>query len=104
MSQKDSSDDLGADRKDGKFLPPVEFNSIIMILYFPALVSLGIIDDPAAGKPKEDLELAKRNIDLLELLKLKTAGNLEENENKFLDDALDQLRMVYLRKTEFLKM
>lgn len=101
---KDGPDDH-EDRAEGKedFLPPVEFNSIIMLLYFPALIQLGIMDDPVTGQKQINLELAKRNIDLLDLLKEKTAGNLEERETHFLEDALDQLKMVYLRKTEFIK-
>lgn len=105
MAQKDPSEifDPESSSQKGEFLPPIEFNSIILLLYLPALINLGIMDDPTTGAPRENLELAKRNIDLLDLLKLKSAGNLEEGESKFLDDALDQLRMVYLRKTEFIK-
>lgn len=90
--------------KPEEFLPPIEFTSVILLLYLPALIQLGIMDDPATGERRENLELAKRNIDLLDLLKEKTAGNLEEQEERFLDDAISQLKMVYLRKTDFIKM
>ena len=80
MSQNDPADDFDPERgpREGEFLPPIEFNSIILLLYLPALISLGIMDDPTIGAPRENLPLAKRNIDLLDLLKQKTAGNLEE--------------------------
>jgi hypothetical protein len=96
--RRDASPDAKA------FLPPLEFSSIVILLYFPALVELGLMDDPAAGEPREDLGLAKRNIDLLDLLKDRTKGNLDEEEQKFLEGVLNQLKMAYLKKAEILKM
>lgn len=86
------------------FLPPLEFGSIVILLYFPALVQLGLVEDPGSGERAENLALAKRNIDLLDLLKDRTKGNLEEEEGKFLDGVLDQLKLAYLRKAEIVKM
>jgi hypothetical protein len=94
-------------RKNGQgpaFLPPLEFSSIVLLMYFPALIQLGLVEDPAAGGFTENPELAKRNIDLLDLLRDKTKGNLDESEVKFLDGALGQLKLAYLKKTEKLKM
>jgi hypothetical protein len=115
MAQRDGSDDdakkaagPGADgageARSGDFLPPLEFNSIILLLYLPALIQLGLLDDPQTGERRENLDLAKRNIDLLDLLRDRTKGNLEEEESRFLDDALSQLKMVYLKKKELIKM
>jgi len=86
------------------FLPPLEFSSLVVLLYFPSLIQLGLMDDPASGERRENLVLAKRNIDLLDLLKDKTKGNLEAEEEKFLEDALGQLKLAYLKKAERLKM
>ncbi|HVP90221.1 MAG TPA: DUF1844 domain-containing protein [Terriglobales bacterium] len=86
------------------FLPPLEFSSLVILLYFPALIELGLMEDPVSGERREDLNLAKRNIDLLDLLKDRTKGNLEADEAKFLEDALSQLKMAYLKKTDRLKM
>jgi Domain of unknown function (DUF1844) len=95
----------GREDRDGKaFLPPLEFSSIVILLYFPALIQMGIMEDPGSGEKREDLTLAKRNIDLLDLLRDKTKGNLEEDEEKFLDGVLDQLKMAYLQKADLLKM
>ncbi|HDT13025.1 MAG TPA: DUF1844 domain-containing protein [Candidatus Aminicenantes bacterium] len=87
-----------------EFLPPVEFSSIVLLLYFPALVQLGLVDDPATGGRQTNLELAKRNIDLLDLLRDRTKGNLEPEEQTFIDGALDQLKLAYLEKADILKM
>ncbi len=87
-----------------EFLPPLEFGSIVMLLYFPALVQLGLVEDPGSGERHENLGLAKRNIDLLDLLKDRTKGNLEAEEEKFLDGVLAQLKLAYLNKADILKM
>lgn len=87
-----------------EFLPPLEFSSIAILLYFPALVQLGLVEDPATGEPRENLGLAKRNIDLLDLLKDRTKGNLEPEEQQFLDGVLDQLKLAYLKKADLVKM
>jgi hypothetical protein len=89
---------------DAAFLPPLEFSSIAILLYFPALVELGLVEDPGTGSLQENLDLAKRNIDLLDLLRDRTKGNLEPEEQKFLDGILDQLKLAYLKKAEVVKM
>ena len=86
------------------FLPPLEFSSLVMLLYFPALVQLGLVEDPTTGARRESLDLAKRNIDLLDLLKDRTKGNLEPEEQQFLDGVLDQLKLAYLKKADIVKM
>jgi hypothetical protein len=86
------------------FLPPLEFASLVILLYFPALIQLGLMPDPVSGERRENLTLAKRNIDLLDLLKDKTKGNLNAEEEKFLEEALSQLKMAYLKQADVLKM
>jgi hypothetical protein len=87
-----------------EFLPPLEFGSVVLLLYFPALVQLGLVEDPATGQVHESLGLAKRNIDLLDLLRDRTKGNLEPEEEKFLAGVLDQLKLAYLKKADIVKM
>lgn len=104
-----SDDDTLGNEQRGKpgqeeFLPPLEFNSIVILLYFPALIQLGLMDDPVSGGRRENLVLARRNIDLLDLLRDRTKGNLEKEEQEFLAGAVDQLKAAYLRKIDALKM
>jgi hypothetical protein len=96
------TDDAPNDKKS--FLPPLEFASIVVLLYLPALIQLGLIPDPATGETRENLPLAKRNIDLLDLLREKTKGNLDEEEDKAVGDALSQLKLAYLEKAKIMKM
>lgn len=97
MTERNANGTNGRPRRE--FLPPLDFSSIVTLLYVPTLVHLGLIADPASGEPRERLELAKRQIDLLDLLKDKTKGNLEEDEEKQLEGILGELKMIYLRKT-----
>jgi hypothetical protein len=46
---------------------------------------------------KTDLEMARHNIDLLELLQQKTQGNLSVDETQLLNHLLFQLRMGYVQ-------
>jgi hypothetical protein len=88
-----------------EFLPPLEFSAIVLPLFMQALLKLGLVEDPATMKVAEpNLELAKRLIDILDLLKDKTKGNLLPEEEEFLETRLSLLKMHYLRKTDHLKM
>jgi hypothetical protein len=59
-------------------------------------VHLGATPDPTSGQRHVDLDQAKQTIDLLELLKEKTAGNLTRAENEILDGVLFDLRYRYV--------
>jgi hypothetical protein len=104
MTQDDTKpkSDAGAPPAE-EFLPPLEFSSVVLLLYFPALIQLGLVEDPAAGQVRENIGLAKRNIDLLDLLRDRTKGNLEPEEEKFLEGVIDQLKMAYLKKADVVK-
>jgi len=97
-------DDPGAPAGGTPFLPPLDFSSIVILLYFPTLIQLGLMEDPGTGELRQDLVLAKRNIDLLDLLRDRTKGNLDDDEGKFLEGVLSQLKMAYLKKADVLKM
>ncbi|PKN24519.1 MAG: DUF1844 domain-containing protein [Deltaproteobacteria bacterium HGW-Deltaproteobacteria-21] len=81
-------------------LPEVSFNSLIFSLSSSALLHLGEIQDPYTGQNKTDLPLAKHTIDLIALLKSKTKGNLTDEESKFLESVLADLRWRYVTAAE----
>lgn len=82
-----------------EFLPPLEFSSLIMPFYMPALIKLGLIEDPATGEPRPNPDHARRLIDLLDLLRDRTKGNLEPEEQKLLEATLIRLKEAYLEQT-----
>jgi len=81
-------------------LPEVNFNSLIFSLSSSALLHFGEIADPQTGEKRKDLPIAKHSIDTIAMLKEKTQGNLDEEEEKFLDTILTDLRWRYVKATE----
>ena len=81
-------------------LPEVNFNSLIFSLSSSALLHLGEIADPQTGEKRKDIALAKHTIDTIAMLKDKTEGNLNEEEEKFLESILTDLRWRYVRAAE----
>jgi hypothetical protein len=102
---------MSEERNNGKrpgeggqeFLPPLDFSYIVLPLYTQALVKLGLVEDPVARKTGQNLPFAKRLIDILDLLKDRTNGRLEPEEEKFLEACLSQLKSHYLEKAQILK-
>jgi len=93
--------DASDDREQKEFLPPLDFGSLVFPFYTQALVKLGVMDDPLLGKGTgENPALARRLIDLLDLLKDRTKGNLEPDEEKFLESCLLQLKSAFLEKSK----
>jgi len=78
-------------------LPEVNFNSLIFSLSSSALLHIGEIGDPNTGEKKKDLPMAKHAIDTVAMLKEKTEGNLTEEEVKFIDMILTDLRWRYVK-------
>lgn len=87
-----------------EFMPPLDFSSIVFPLYTQALIKLGLLEDPKSNQLETNLEYAKRLIDLLDLLKDRTKGNLEPDEENFLEAILSQLKLHYLQKTGAIKL
>ena len=81
-------------------LPEVNFNTLIFSLSSSALLHLGEIADPHSGAKNKDLGLAKHTIDTIAMLKEKTVGNLNEEEAKFIESILTDLRWRYVNATK----
>jgi hypothetical protein len=76
-------------------LPEIDFSTFILSLSTSAMVHLGEAPRPD-GTTSTDLQLAKQTIDILALLKAKTAGNLADEEDKLLGDLLYDLRLRFV--------
>ncbi len=88
-------------QKDGKALPPEpDFTFFVTTLSLQAAIDLGQVPNPVTNKKEENLVQAKFIIDTLDMLKDKTKGNLKEDEAKFLENILYELRMQYISKTQ----
>ncbi len=73
------------------------FFDLVSILAEPIPLYLGDATLPD-GKSLENLEMAKLHIDLLDLLRQKTVGNLSSDELGFLDDLIYRLRLRFVEK------
>jgi len=88
-AQDAESDIPGAD-------DPASFVNFLSTLATNAAAALGAVPHPATGKRSLDLETGKYWLDILGMLKEKTAGNLHPEEARLLDALLGDLRMQYV--------
>jgi Domain of unknown function (DUF1844) len=72
------------------------FGTFLVSLSTQALLSLGEIPDPATGERTRDLPAAQQLIDIIGILREKTRGNLDRDEQSLLDAVLFDLRMKYV--------
>ena len=79
--------------------PAVDFTMLINAMAQPALIYLGEIPHPGTGRPELDLEQARLQIDLLDILRIKCRGNLTEDEQALLDRILYHVRMLYVNRS-----
>lgn len=75
-----------------------EFYFIQLVITFQAAAvqQMGKLQNPITKKVERNLDQARSSIDMLEMIQNKTKNNLSENETKFLEHTLYELRMNYL--------
>jgi len=72
------------------------FENLIRSLGQNAALLLGGYADPRTGQPVLDLEGAREIIDMLDVLREKTRGNLASEEDTLLLDVLGNLKLAYM--------
>ena len=75
------------------------FLGLVASLHSSGMIQLGKLANPLTGKAERDLDGARQSIDLLEMLQGKTRGNLSEDEVRYLEHALFELRMNFLEES-----
>jgi len=79
----------------------IDFAMLVQSFAITALHHLGRVADPATGRAGEtNLPLARQNIDILEILELKTRGNLDAEEAHLLTSLLYEVRMHYVEASK----
>lgn len=96
-SNESTSDSSQSTEQDRPKLPPIDFSAFIAELGMTAVTYLGGYQNSETNEVLVDLEMAKRTIDTIDLLKEKTKGNLTAPESNLLDNTLYNLRMTYIR-------
>lgn len=76
------------------------FAQMVMQLASTAFVLLGRAPNPMTGKTETDLDAARLFIDQLEMLEVKTRGNLNPDEQHLLKQNLMTVRMAFVQTVE----
>lgn len=79
--------------------PEINFETFILSVGTAAMMALGEIENPMTKKKEVDIESAKQNIRILEILAEKTKGNLEDREEKMLQGVVYEVRMKFVEKS-----
>lgn len=98
-SEPSLQSDVTEENIDKEFISSeIDFPSFILSLGTQAMMHLGEIPNPITQEKEKDLSLAKQTIDLIEMLKEKTKGNLTPNEEQIIENLLYELRIKYVKE------
>ena len=70
--------------------------NLVLIFQNAAMQQMGKITNPMTGEVEKNLEQARFSIDVIDMLRSKTRGNLSADLEKLLDTTLTNLRMNYV--------
>ena len=80
--------------------PGTAFADFVEPLIAQAYMSLGMLRNPYQAKPTVDVNAARQMIEILTMLKEKTAGNLSPEEEDFLNTHLGELKLAFVQRTK----
>ena len=89
---------MSDDPDEAAGLPEMSFATLVLSLSTSALLHLGVAPAEAGARPapEPNLPLARQTIDILEILRDKTRGNLDPGESALLEQALHDLRLRFV--------
>ena len=79
--------------KNNQPLPEPSFSSLVMSIASAAALKMGL--DPN-NKEEKNMNLARYNIDLLDLLKEKTKNNLSKEKTELLNSCVSDLQIQFV--------
>ena len=87
---------------DGKTqeLPKANIMLLLSGIATQAYIQLGVVDNPLTKKNEQNIDQAKYTIDTLLVLEEKTKGNLNDEEKKYLENILNDLRTRYIKEVK----
>jgi hypothetical protein len=85
-----------AQERDGGERNSFLFRHLIAMFETLALQQLGKLVNPVTGQMERDLRQAQNTIDMLAMIREKTAGNCEPDEKRLLDAVITELQMNYV--------
>ncbi len=78
----------------------VLFVQLVYMFHAAAMHQLGKIKDPLTDKIERNLEAAQSTIDLLDMIKEKTRGNLNPDEERALTSIITELKLNYVDESK----
>lgn len=75
----------------------IDFETVVLSVSTSAMYQLGLVTDQAGRSIEPDLVGARHTIDMLNVLREKTSGNLTAKEQQLLGQVLYELRMAYVQ-------
>ncbi len=72
------------------------FMQLILIFHTAAMQHMGKLKNPMTDTIERDLMQAQAAIDMLDMMKEKTKGNLNSDEERFLTTMLQELKLNYV--------
>jgi hypothetical protein len=72
------------------------FVQLVIMLHAAAMQNMGKIKNPVTDAVERSLPAAQGMIDLLDMLRARTRGNLTPEEAKLLDQMLHEVRLNYV--------
>jgi len=72
------------------------FGALVMMLHTAVMQQLGKIKHPVTGKVERHLPSAKDTIDILDMLREKTKGNLSSEEDRLLAQVIAEVKLNYV--------
>jgi len=98
MADEHNPDDAPAKTSGGPGpeAPPATFEFLAQTLFTQALMALGRIPNPITKQSHVNMAAARHFVDMLAMLERKTAGNLDDDERRLLEEIQHQLRMMVI--------
>jgi len=72
------------------------FYTLVYTFQMQSMFQLGKLKNPMTDKIERDLESAKVSIDMLDMILEKTKGNLSDDEKRFLEHTLSDLKLNFV--------
>ncbi len=77
----------------------IMFIQVVAMFQTAALQQMGKLKNPMTEKIEKDLQQAQLSIDILDMIKERTKGNLSPDEERFLNGVLQDLKLNYVDET-----
>ncbi len=72
------------------------FVTMVSMFSTQAMAAMGKLVNPETGKAERNMQVAQVMIDMLEMVRERTSGNLTDDESRLLTSTLSDLRLNYV--------